>query len=169
MERFDEQIELDEYDIVQNHILGAHIIREFVRFYQNNSEDNKGPTLVLIMPLLPLVLNKEARSSISNRRFIEGSLVKTILEEKTLYAGLQERMEKMAGQTFQSLSIAFWMQLIDYDVESTRLRMKFSKNPKSELESAKNYKEMLGASRRLGTWFAKLTFEELITVLKINF
>ena len=118
MERFDEQIELDEYDIVQNHILGAHIIREFVRFYQNNSEDNKGPTLVLIMPLLPLVLNKEARSSISNRRFIEGSLVKTILEEKTLYAGLQERMEKMAGQTFQSLSIAFWMQLIDYDVES---------------------------------------------------
>ena len=169
MGRTNEKIELDEYDVVQNHILGAHILREFVRYYQNNSADKTGPTLVLTMPVLPLVLNEAARNSISKRRFIEGSLSKTILEEKTLYAGLQDRMQKMADQTLQSLSLAFTLQLLSYNIETTKLSMNFQINPVSELQGAKNYKEMLSAAHRLGTWFAKLTFEELITLLKINF
>lgn len=169
MERTNEKIELDEYDIVQNHILGAHLLREFVRFYQNNSEGNIGPTLVLTMPVLPIVLNEVARKSISKRRFIEGGLSKTILEDKTLYSGLQDRMQKMADQTLKSLSLAFTLQLLSYNQETSELSMNFQLNPISEIHEAKNYKEMLNTAHRLGAWFAKLTLEELITELKINF
>jgi len=167
MGRFDEQIELDEYDVVQNHVLGAHILREFVKYYQRYSEDKAGPTLVLIMPVLPLVLNKAATTSISKRHFIEGSLTKTITEDKTLYTGLQDRMEKMANQTFHSLSMAFSLNLLAYDQKTTLVIVVNKASP--QMDGAQNYREMLNAARRLGCWFAKLSFEELISVFKINF
>lgn len=168
VERHNGQIELDEYDIVQNYVLGAHMLREFVKFYQRSSKENTGPSLVLLMPVLPVVLNKEATMSISKRHFIEGSLIKTLTEDKTLYMGLQERMEKMANQTFQSLSMAFSLNLLAYDNMTTNITVINQSNPPLTNHS-QNYRNMLNASRRLGSWFAKLTFEELITVFKINF
>ena len=166
MGRIDER-ELDEFDVVQNHVLGAHILREFVKFYQRESENEEGPIMALVLPVLPLVLNQAVTKSVSKRHFIEGSLIKTISEDKTLYIGLQARMEKMADQTLASLSMAFSLKLLEYDRETTIVQVLSEKAPK--LEDCKNYRDMLNASRRLGSWFAKLTFQELVSVFKIYY
>ena len=91
MEGIDEQgsLKLDEYDVVQNYILGAHALREFVRYYQKESKNEEGPILPLVFPILPLVFNRDTALSISKRHFSLGSFAKTLSEDKTLYADLQ--------------------------------------------------------------------------------
>ncbi|WP_299765164.1 three component ABC system middle component [uncultured Dokdonia sp.] len=168
MERVNRRkIELSEYDIVQNYIIGSHILREFVKFYQRYSQENIGPELILTMPILPLVLNKSSSFEISKRHYIEGGLMKTIYDDKTLYVGLQNRMEKMYDLSLKSLSMCFSSGLLNYDKNTSRLTIIDEANP--NLQYAENYKQILRASRRLGAWFAKLSIEELTTIFKIKF
>jgi hypothetical protein len=158
---------ISDYSIFQNNILGAHAIWEFSKYYEEHSPEKSYPLLILALPVLPIVFNKRATDCIKTRFMKEGSLMKTISENKDIYSGLQERMELCLDLTFKSINMATSSGLILYDKETTRL----IPNRKSELQIKRyeDYIDILAAARRIGAWFATLTFQEICDYFNIKF
>lgn len=158
---------MDDYSIYQNKLLGAHAIWEFSKFYQQFEENNKPPKLILSLPVLPIVFNKRAMNIIKNKKFKEGSLIKTISENKDIYVGLQERMEDIADITLSSIYIATAANLIMYDRETTNLVPNSSVQPK--IEKYEDYSDIISSSKRIGAWFAQLNTYEIMELFQIHF
>lgn len=167
MENVNEEIGFDEFELMQNQVLGAHALREFVKFYQRVHVENIGPSLLLILPVLPLVYNQVSTQSISNKHYIEGSIYKALREDKTLFIGLQARMEKMYEQTLQSVFMAANLGLLEYDVPTTRLTLSNGSNP--SLKFSEDYETILRSSRRLGSWFAQMSESDILETFRIQF
>lgn len=161
---------LVEYQIYQNRLLGAHIIWEFAKTYTEHSPDKLYPTIYHVMPVLPLCLNKRVVEGIKSRLFREGSLLRAISDNKDLFSGLQDRMESMATLTFGSIYVASQGRLILFDNEQmTLIPNSFSVPSKITDKLFEDYKDILKAARRVGSWFSQLTMEEMIMYFNISF
>jgi hypothetical protein len=161
-----------EYQIYQNRLLGAHVIWEFTKSFSEHSkdQDSKYPTIYQALPVLPLCLNKRVVEGIKARLFKEGSLLRAIHENRDLFSGLQERMESMATLTFGSIYIASQGGLIIYDREQALLiANSFTVPSKITDKLYEDYKDILKASRRLGSWFSQLSTEEISMYFNINY
>ncbi|MFD2144948.1 ABC-three component system protein [Mucilaginibacter antarcticus] len=64
---------INEFEIFQNKAIGAHIIWEFSKNYQMHHREKASPSLVEVMPVLPLCLNKRVVSGIKERNFKGGA------------------------------------------------------------------------------------------------
>ena len=158
---------MDDYGIYQNKLLGAHAIWEFSKFYQEYEENHKPPQLLLALPVLPIVFNKRAMNIIKGKKFKEGSLIKTISENKDIYVGLQERMEDTADITLSSIYLATASNLIMYDRETTNLVPNSSILPK--INKYEDYSDIISSSKRIGAWFAQLNTYEIMELFQIHF
>lgn len=158
---------MDDYSIYQNKLLGAHAIWEFSKFYQQFEENNKPPPLILALPVLPIVFNKRAMDIIKSKKFREGSLIKTISQNKDIYVGLQDRMEDTADITLSSIYMAAASNLIMYDRETTVLIPNSSIQPK--IDKYEDYSDIISSSKRIGAWFAQLNIYEIMELFQIHF
>ena len=161
-----------EYQIYQNRLLGAHIIWEFAKSFDEHSKEieKKYPNIYHVLPVLPLCLNKRVVDGIKSRLFKEGSLLRAINENKDLFSGLQDRMESMASITFGSIYIATKARLIVFDKEQMLLIPNSSSIPSKITDKLyEDYKDLLKASRRVGSWFSQLTVEEISMYFNINY
>lgn len=159
--------EISDYNIYQNHALGAHAIWEFCKTYEDFHEHKDAPPLLLVLPLLPIVYNKRATEAIKNRNFKEGSLYKVITENKDIYLGLQERMENSIELTFKAISIAAAANLVIYDKDTGQIfvNRKFEPQKINHLD----YRDIILSSKRIGAWFAQLNLQEISTLFNITF
>ena len=158
---------MNEVDIVQNRTVGAHSLYEFVVWFEKNSKTKQGPILQFLMPVLPIVMNDRIKKMICKRNFSEGSLINVLSEDKTVFNTLQENMMRMSDQTFQSLDLAFSAKLLTIDQSHNCIASLPSNIPSQKLN--KDYLEILGASKRLGYWFAKFTPEQISNYFNITF
>jgi len=158
---------ISDYSIFQNHVLGAHALWEFSKHYQEYEENNQAPILMLALPVLPIVFNKRATDCIKNRNFKEGSLFKTITENKDIYAGLQERMEQSVEITFKSIHIAVASNLLIYDRETTQLIPNRKSEP--QIKRHLDYLDIIASSKRIGAWFSLLSLQEITDYFNIKF
>lgn len=157
---------VSEYDIVQNSALGGLALWAFsAKFFEATNKQN-GPILPITMIVLPIVFHKKTVSLIYNRNF-DGGLFKVIAEDRTIFAGLQHRMEDMFDQTIRSLNIAFSSKLLDYDKITTQLIPK-RKTPPYQIDVGET-RQILAASNRLGYWCATLSTEQICVLLKVRF
>ena len=132
---------MNEFDIVQNRTVGAHSLYEFVVWFEKNSKTKQGPILQF--------------------------LINVLSEDKTVFNTLQENMMRMSDQTFQSLDLAFSAKLLTIDQSHNCIASLPSNIPSQKLN--KDYLEILGASKRLGYWFAKFTPEQISNYFNITF
>lgn len=167
MEKIIYQNEIEEYDVMHNNVLGAHILWEFVKFFSKNSEESTSPDLILLMPVLPIVLSKSSCNLICRRNFTQGGLIKALIEDKGVFIGLQKRMEDMSEITFNSLRVAFSANILTISTSDFKVSPLSYITP--TLKYPSDYQDMIQASRRLGTWFAKYEINELINYLNIKF
>lgn len=158
---------ISDYKIFQNHALGAHALWEFSKHYQEFEENKQSPILLLALPVLPIVFNKRATDCIKNRNFKEGSLFKTITENKDIYTGLQERMEQSVETTFKSIQIAVASDLLIYDRETTQLIPNRKSEP--QIKRHLDYLDIIASSKRIGAWFAHLSLQEITDYFNIRF
>ncbi|MCW3107996.1 MAG: hypothetical protein JWQ09_2502 [Segetibacter sp.] len=161
-----------EYQIYQNRLLGAHIIWEFTKSFNEHSKniEKSSATIFHVMPVLPLCLNKRVVEGIKGRLFKEGSLLRAINDNRDLFSGLQERMESMASITFGSIYIATQGKLILFDRDQMLLIPNSIPIPsKLTAKLYEDYKDILKASRRVGSWFAQLSIEEIQMYFNINY
>lgn len=156
-----------DYNIYQNYAIGAHVLWEFSRTYQEFHTKKSSPTLLITLPVLPLVFNKRATDAIKNRSYKEGSLYKTITENKDIYSGLQERMENSVDLTFKSINIAIASKLLIYDHNTTQLIVNSKYEPQKIVHA--DYKDIILATKRIGAWYAQLNFQEITTLFNITF
>lgn len=158
---------INDYNIFQNHAIGAHALWEFCKSYQEFHQDNKAPILLLTLPVLAIVFNKRATDSIKHRNLKEGSLFKTITENKDIYSGLQERMENSLELTLKSINVATAANLIIYNRETTELIINSRSEPQKIVHP--DYKDIILASKRIGAWFAQLNLQEITIFFNIKF
>jgi len=158
---------INDYNIYQNQAIGAHAIWEFCKSYQEYHEDKEPPILLLALPLLAIVFNKRATEAIKNRNFKEGSLFKTITENKDIYSGLQDRMENSVDLTLKSIHIASASNLLIYNRDTTQLVVNSKLEPQKIVHA--DYKDIILASKRIGAWFAQLNLQEITTLFNIKF
>ncbi|WP_316812573.1 three component ABC system middle component [Pedobacter heparinus] len=165
-------MKLNEFEIFQNKVVGAHAIWEFSKYYQMHHVDKFCPSLICTMPVLPLCLNRRVIENVKERKFKEGSLLKTLDENKDLFSGLQDRMEGMAELTLESIYLGAVTGLFYYDRENSLIipRMKFlPAKIKDGLNSNKDYSDIIHTSKRVGAWFSQFNHSELLFYFNLQF
>jgi len=160
---------LDEFAIVQNNLIGAHALHEFVKSYTSEAA-GVGPRLYWLFPVLPIVFNEDSVEAIHSRSLSPGSFLKVINECGYLFINLQQRMELFSANTYRCISIASDTNLFGYDPSSARVYQIQSKSIFRDVKQlGNNYQLILLAAKRLGAWFARTTENELLVYLNIKF
>ncbi len=157
---------LIEHDIIQNIGIGALALRHFTEKYFDTNKGLKGPSLVLAMPVLPLLYHEITLHHIMRRNF-KGGFFKLLTDYRELPAGLQKRMESMSEQTFKSLNLAYQSKVLTYNKELNEILPIDSKNDNTQYNQ--EIQNIIRGSERLGFWFATLSFEQICINLKIKF
>lgn len=161
-------MKLNEYNIIQNNVIGAMAIYSFVKSYYDTKNKTEGPSIALCMPILPIVFNEDCYSEISKVSRITKSRFLTVLSDnRSIPVGLQKRMVGMADQTLKSLNMAFALHILMYNQETSQVYPV----PRSKLPTVqfKDNIEILMSSKALGNWFANYSTEELCVSLNIVF
>lgn len=157
---------LIEHDIIQNIGIGALALYKFTNTYFAEKENLKGPSLALVMPVLPLIFHEQTLENIFKKRF-EGGFFNAINGYREIPAGLQQRMEDMSEQTFKSLNLAYQSKILTYNKELNEILPIETKVMTKHFNS--EIKKILSGADRLGFWFAALPFEQICIMLKIKF
>ncbi len=155
-----------EAEIVQNPALGALALWAFTAEFYAQAQRQRGPTMPLALPILPMVLHEETVECIHNRHF-DGGLFLALADNRTLTLDLQDRMEAMTPQTMQALNLGFATNLLSYDRESGEIRPRRLTAPVRPLQP--EVRDILAASQRLGYWFYTINIEQLCSYLRIRF
>ncbi|HAF36267.1 MULTISPECIES: three component ABC system middle component [Sphingobacterium] len=163
---------LNEFDIFQNKVLGAHAIWEFSKNFQQTNKEKAFPTLLLTMPVLPLCLNRRVVNGIKERNFKTGSLLRALEENKDLFSGLQDRMESMANLTLESIYLGSVVGLISYDRDRSLITSTIKSLPskiKENMMKNSEYMDIINASRRIGAWFGLFNESEILLYFNLKF
>ena len=156
----------NEFDIVQNKVIGFHGLYEFLKEF-TNSNKGTGPKIQFLFPVLPILFNEESAAVIYSKNLKPGSFIKVLSEKSDIFSTLQAKMQDQSMQTLQCLDLGIKCGLIGYDQESTRVFIQAKKNPNIQL--SEDYQRILFAAKRLGAWFAKMSEEEILIYLNIRF
>lgn len=162
--------DLNLFSILQNSTLGVIAIHSFILGYNNvakHKEDKSDyPKIDYLFFVLPIVYDYKSLKSIKYK------LDTSIIENKELTLGLQNKAEKMSKQTFDSLNMGlskliFKINKNDYTVELTddckkeiTILMKFSNETIKDIQTI---------SKRLGNIFAKRDEKKIQIELNIRF
>lgn len=157
---------LIEHDIIQNIGIGALALHKFTSNYFIEKNNLKGPSLALVMPVLPLLFHEKSLDNIFKKRF-EGGFFSAINGYREMPAGLQQRMEDMSEQTFKSLNLAYQSKLLTYNKELNEI-LPIDTKVKTE-QYNREIRKIISGADRLGYWFAALPFEQICIMLKIKF
>ncbi|HRI47711.1 MAG TPA: DUF6521 family protein [Ignavibacteriaceae bacterium] len=155
-----------EQDIIQNIGIGALALHKYVQSYYSAKQKLRGTNLNIVMPVLPIVFHQKTLDSIYKRGF-DGGMYNALSQFRDLPAGLQERMQNMSKQTFESLNLGFASRLITYDKCLNEILPLVDKVKIEHYNS--DIKNIIKAADRLGYWFASMSFEQICIMLKINF
>jgi hypothetical protein len=155
-----------EARLVQNPAVGAVALWAFVTQFAESHSLHRGPVLPLCLPVLPLVLNREASAALHARHF-DGGLELALVEHRAIIAGLQERMEAMTDQSMRALDLAFAARLLDYEGATGELVSCRKTPPMTTLEGS-DLRKITATARRLGHWFAVMQLPRVFSLLSIN-
>lgn len=155
-----------EQGIIQNIGIGALALHKYICSYHIAKQKLNGTNLTIVMPILPILFHQKSLESIYRRGF-EGGIYNALSQYRDFPAGLQERMQNMTNQTFESLNLGFASRLFTYDKYLNEI-LPLENKVKVEHYNT-DIKDMIRAADRLGYWFASMSFEQICIMLKINF
>lgn len=160
---------IQEYRIIQNPFLGAHALWEFVKHYQHHNA--KGAPYPILFTVLPICFNTSLSKLIEKRSLDKSSISRVIMEDTSVFRGVQDRMESMFVETNQAILIACASKLITID-ENANVQYILGKRQKTLIKPTTYnapYNRIINTSKRLGSWFGQMTEEEIFITLKITF
>ena len=159
-------LEIDEFILLQNPIVGSQLIYQFTKEYY--SVKNRGIKLPFSFMVLPIAFSKDFSDEIYRRSYKLGSMIKSLNNNTLNWDSLPLKMKSFSEITFQSLNIAFSTSILFYDKENAEL---IPNRGKSIPDSSKkqDYDKMLKTARRLGHWLGNLEDEEICSYYNITF
>lgn len=153
---------LIEPEIIQNDGIAAVVLWAFINEYC--AYKPVGPSILWLMPLLPMVFHKDTVDSICTRHF-DGGILLAFSQDRTLSLGLQERMEAMATQTLVALNVALASGLVAFDNKHHVISMR--RTP--PFTYGANIKPLISTAERIGYWLGNSTEDMAVSILKIRF
>jgi hypothetical protein len=158
--------EFDELDIVQNPAVGAFALWSYTHQFYVSTQAAAGPTLPMLMVVLPMVFHEDTLRSIKARH-LNGGLHLAIAEDRTLPIGLQERMVSTAPITLRSLNLALAAGLVGFDREAGEFFPLKRTLPPVGVGS--DTSELCKGAKRLGHWFSTLSLQQVMNLLQVRF
>lgn len=163
------EFDINEFTILQNPIIGSHLMYEFMKKYNQYGVKN-GISIQLLFCILPILFTKECLDSISNKNFKIGSFIKFLNNDKASYSDINSKMQFYSDVTLNSLNIAFSAQLLSYEINVGEVNyLPINDKIVNPQRLRPEYKSMIAAAQRLGAWFGVLSEFEIVTYLKLEF
>lgn len=160
-----------EFEIMQNSVLGAYALWAFVDgFFSVSKDDQEKLTLWHIITVLPLVYHEVSRKAIYKRR--PGSGLRSILDrdleidiaQNEAIFNLANRLKSLQERTFRSLNCAIAWGFVDikdgYILPSSKFKL-----PKKIYDETRH---ILKSSQKLGFWAGNLSIFEYFTILGVK-
>jgi hypothetical protein len=157
---------VEDYDVMHNVALGATLLWAFTKEFHDVTLQLRGPSVPMLMPVLPLVFHKESADELGRRQF-RGGLYRSLSADQTLPAGLQDRMVRLADRSLDSMVVAIGAGLLEYQQETACVVPARRTLPRALTQDTAT--PLIGTARRLGHWFGELTLEQVAGLLKIRF
>lgn len=161
---------LNLFDILQNPGIGVIAIHSFILGYNNvakhKSDKADFPALNYLFYILPIVYDNRALMSIKQE------LYTTTSNNKEITLGLEEKAQKMSGQTFESINLGFSKNIFFLDKTNYRVEIasEYNKDILSLMKiNDQNLKNIQIHSKRLGNIFAKKDEKMIQLELNIRF
>lgn len=153
-----------EYQLIQNVVLASLALRSFAKGFATNG--GAGPSYLRFLPVLPIVFHEESVDNLHRRRFL-GGLDNAMIDDRSIFTGLQKRMEDMYEQTRSGLFFACASRLLSYDVDSKE----FFPTPRARSPAIRTEetRRILATAERLGHWSAYLPIAGLTQKLSVQF
>ncbi|MCK1403506.1 hypothetical protein IVB45_01915 [Bradyrhizobium sp. 4] len=160
---------LSEIEIVQNPALGAFVLWRFGLGYQ--SEDGRAPLLPLSFLVLPLLLHRPTLEVISSTYKTSGLALfagKLGKERENLLA-IHERALALRPLTFQSIGLGINQRLLTLDYENVTIRANTPDSSKGKPAIPERIKALTNGADKLGFWFSQLSFQQVASILVVQF
>ena len=161
--------QLNEFEIIQNAAIGAHALYVFTQRYQQANIEKRGPLLPFMFPVLPIVFTKEYSEQISSRNFKIGSFYKVITSDNSFFLNIVPKMQELSETTFKAMELGFTTKILVYDNENARVYSGKNVNILKQSNISKSYSDIIKTSHRLGSWFAQLKDDEIMSYFNLNF
>lgn len=161
--------QLNAFEIIQNAAIGAHALYAFTRRYEQADIDRKGLLLPFMFPVLPIVFTKEYSEQISSRNFKIGSFYKVITSDNSFFINIVLKMQELSETTFKAMELGFSSQILIYDNENARIYSGKNVSILKQSNLSKSYSDIIKTSQRLGSWFAQLKDDEIMSYFNLNF
>lgn len=161
--------QLNEFEIIQNAAIGAHALYAFTQRYIQAEEEKKGPLLPFMFPILPIVFTKEYTKQISSRNFKIGSFYKVMTSDNSFFINIVPKMQELSETTFKAIELGFSAKILVYDNENARIYSGKNVNIIKASNLSKSYSDIIKTSQRLGSWFAQLKDDEIVSYFNLNF
>lgn len=160
---------LNEFEIIQNAALGAHALYAFTQRYEQANIERKGPLLPFMFPVLPIAFTKEYSDQISSRNFKLGSFYKVITSDNSFFINIVPKMQELSETTFKAMELGFSTKILVYDNENARIYSGKNVSISKQSNLSKSYSDIMKTSQRLGSWFAQLKDDEIMSYFNLNF
>lgn len=161
---------LNLFEIIQNPAIGVIAIHSFILGYNNvakhKADKSDFPSLNFLFFILPIMYDNKALLSIKQE------LYTTTANNKEITLGLNERAQKMANQTFESINLGFSKKIFLLDKENFRVEIapEYNKDILSLMKiNDQSLKNIQIHSKRLGNIFAKKDEKMIQLDLDIRF
>jgi hypothetical protein len=158
--------EISDFEVIQNVAIGATALWAFASEFSEAAPNGSGPRLPLVMPVLPMVFHRDTLAVIATKNF-NGGLFRALSEDRSIAAGLQDRMVDLSDRTFESLGLAYAAGLLTYDHSTQEIVVRRRTLPLSLRDKMDT--RVIGAARRLGYWFSTVSVEQVSLLLQIKF
>ena len=163
------------FDVFQNIALSTVALQSFTHGYHEIAK-NKGqmanfPKLTHMFYVLPIVYNHNAMTVFGNSI----DLYTAIVKDTSITLGLQDRANKMAGQTFDSLNLAFSKNILIWDKENNTIELGHGFKARRmtlfmEMNNTRHAVKLIqDSAHRLGNIFAKKNEKNIQIELNIRF
>jgi hypothetical protein len=153
---------IDEFEAVQNDGLAAIAAWSFIVGYCSKNSVTPFP---MVFFALPIAFHRQSVDMMHFRK-ITGGMHRSLLEDRTLVAGLQNRMIQMSDATFRALDLAFAAKLIDWSDTNEGFTAVRTTTPTLNDD---NVKRIVATAKRLGIWMSEFSPQQAAIYWGISF
>ena len=160
---------------VNNPVLGAYLIWQFVSEYRKEQKTHTEVHPSLAFLVLPMLFHEDTRSLVISTQRASGlhaAISKLYASDKKLTdisMIIQNRVDTEKEKTFESLLMAldsgllFINQNTGYLIPSTSIKFL------AESRLAKDIAPLVRGAKKLGFWFSQLSIKEINKIVKVGF
>jgi len=157
---------LSEVEIIHNPALGACLLWKMGAAFQQ--EGGADPSVVLQFLVLPILLHRSTLEIVNSTNKASGLVLfaAKLGEHQDELLATHERALVLRELSFRSLTAAIRARLILIDYKTCLSRSVHMDKP---LTMPERTKPLIKGAERIGAWFARLSVNQIASILKVDF